>query len=256
LSNDSKETNSLFQMMSHLLNNNSNNNENKSLNDKNLKALKSSNSTDIEANKAINLTITSYILNQILTAEAKQQKLNTSLTSDSIPKDFPFKLNTKYFEDIFPDMAAKYPDTELMMNLSISGTPNLTFVDQDQIVSLIFDLSIGFAVRAQPADTIFAFKTNSTFELQFIPSTDITKLFVNIHKLEFNNSTITFECGAMTPEQIETTLNPFFDGIKDFINSNMLNNGVSIPKIKGITLNKLLLSIFGGKLNILTEPSF
>jgi len=74
--------------------------------------------------------------------------LKRTIVDKDIPASIPVRLNTKTFEEIFPNLYAKYPDMMMTIDVSAPKTPSASVVEGKIVESVFVDLGFNVVDRA------------------------------------------------------------------------------------------------------------
>ena len=183
-------------------------------------------------------------MNSLVKAYYMFYRIDLNLTSNMIPDNFPFKLNTKFFKYIIPGIYDKYPNQELNMMLKVKNQPFLKFNNDSQSIEFSAVAFIQFSLIDSPKNSIFSFNSDLFMDLNLGVNNSDSSVHFTANKLLIQNMTIVnSEFPDLDIDQLKTNLNYTFQIISRAANLFYLNKGIPIPIIKGLKIKKVIVKV-------------
>lgn len=218
---------------------------------------------DLDDSKSLKISIGDDIINNAIQHIYNQGRFNVRLDNSMIPESVPFKLNTKYLEDLLPDLYKEYPDKDFVMHIAVvNASPQFAFADKNNthigmtiLIEIILPNTTYAFLGATEEKTIFSFKSVLSIGILFPENKDHYKLILNLTEVSLSNTQIIVTSGTMTADQLQDTLNQSFSALLFMINENFLSKGILLPKVQNIDFNKNDIETSNGLLSVKVEPS-
>jgi len=198
--------------------------------------------SDSHSQEEIQIAVDTKFINNFLFYSLRNYR-NLIITNDSIPKDFPFKMNTLYFTGLIPEMYSKYPNKDLSITLEIDSMPTVE-LNSTQIITSDLVYSISYALLEDPSTTIFSLSVGSQLSLRIDSTTEDSTIHLQINSVGINDVIVMLSTfGEQSSEAIKTNLNTFLNSLSYFINNYLKINPIPIPVVKGLKFDSINIMI-------------
>lgn len=212
--------------------------------------------TSLSSADQIQIALEQNLINSIIGIALKNRR-EFVLTNDSIPKDFPLKINTLYFQGLIPELYSKYPNKDLVITIELESFPSISF-DNTQLISADINFSISFALAEDSENIIFSMSINNTLGLSIDSSKEDASLHLKIDTVQINDAfVIVSTIGDISSDDIKKNFNTFTKSLIYFINNFLRINPIPIPIIKGLKFESINVSVVDDNfLQIRIQPQF
>lgn len=180
------------------------------------------------------------------------------ITNQVIPSDFPFKINTAYFQALIPSMYQIFPDKDLAITLSLYSIPILNFNSNENLIQADFNLMIDFALLENPLDNILSISSGDTLKIFFDSTKEDESIHFQLQDIVVNNlAIITSQIGDISSDDVKKSINSFFSSFIYFVNNFLRVNPIKLPIIQGMKFESINIIITEGNLlEIRCKPDF
>lgn len=180
------------------------------------------------------------------------------ITNKVIPSDFPFKINTAYFQALIPSMYQIFPDKDLAITLSLYSIPILNFNSKENLIQANFNLMIDFALLENPLENILSISSEDTLKIFFDSTKEDESIHFQLQDIVVNNlAIITSQIGEISSDDVKKSINSFFSSFIYFVNNFLRVNPIKLPIIKGMKFESINIIITEGNLlEITCKPDF
>lgn len=158
-----------------------------------------------------------------------------NFTSENIPKNIPFKLNTVYFSKILPPLYKNYPNEELIVTILPNKAPNLHFHETNQKIDGLAFCEIQFKLLKDPSNVIFSVQTDLRVSVLLMKQAIYdNRVYFNIEEVIVFEMEIKKEIGEIDINELRDNFNIVFKMLVYGVNKAVLDDGVAIPKFGGV----------------------
>lgn len=174
--------------------------------------------------------LSDYLVNSAGFAYYDAGLLHRTITDKDLPAQFPVRLNTKTFEDIFPTLYAKYPDKMMSIEVSAPKTPSAQIVEGKLVETVVVDL--GFNVlEAAGATKAFVFTLDLVADATVRVEGNAVKGQASLAKMD-----VKLKESSIGPIDVEPCRPLFEMVVKEMVIPKVnakLEKGFSLPVVQG-----------------------
>ena len=205
----------------------------------------------------VQISIDANLINKLLQFALKNIRTFT-ITNDLLPADFPFKINTAYFQALIPEMYQKYPDKDLVIKLDIDSYPAISLNSTEEIINSELNIALSFAIKDDPDAQIFLVSTSDSLKILLDASKEDSTLHFQIKEIITNDIfVVASTIGDISADSIKTSINMFFSSFIYFVNNYLRLNPIAVPIIKGLKFDSINISVEEDNLlKIRCQPDF
>jgi len=180
---------------------------------------------------------------------------NIQITSQNIPGNIPFKINTKYFSHIIPGIYEKYPNRELIVSLTTTKQPNFFFNKENQSIEFSTQALFSFSLVEQPNVSIFSFNSDIFLDVRLGVNYSDSSIHLSLKQIVIQKMNIIYsEFPLMDIELLRSNLNFTFEIVCNAANKFYLVNGIQIPVIQGLKFKSIVIQIEDSFFTISLQP--
>lgn len=226
----------------------------------NLKSLKHSpfkNENSTTFTDEVQISLDCNLINNLMKVVTKNHT-SFVITNQVIPSDFPFKINTAYFQALIPSMYQIFPDKDLAITLSLYSIPILNFNSKENLIQADFNLMIDFALLENPLENILSISSGDTLKIFFDSTKEDESIHFQLQDIVVNNlAIITSQIGDISSDDVKKSINSFFSSFIYFVNNFLRVNPIKLPIIQGMKFESINIIITEGNLlEIRCKPDF
>jgi len=180
----------------------------------------------------------------------------TNVTSDLVPEEIPFAINTKFFKLIIPGIYEKYPDQELRINIKTTELPTFLFNKNNQSIEFTTTAMFTFSLLNDAlAKSILSFDSDVFFDLRLGANYSDPSIHLSIKNLTIlEMSIIDSEFPGLDIELLKQNLNFTFEIICNAANKFYLVKGIPLPIVKGLKFKKAVVQIEDNFFSLTIQP--
>lgn len=226
----------------------------------NLKSVKHSpfkNENSTTFTDEVQISLDCNLINNLMKVVTKNHT-SFVITNQVIPSDFPFKINTAYFQALIPSMYQIFPDKDLAITLSLYSIPILNFNSKENLIQADFNLMIDFALLENPLENILSISSGDTLKIFFDSTKEDESIHFQLQDIVVNNlAIITSQIGDISSDDVKKSINSFFSSFIYFVNNFLRVNPIKLPIIQGMKFESINIIITEGNLlEIRCKPDF
>jgi hypothetical protein len=205
----------------------------------------------------VQISIDTNLINNLLKLILKNQK-SITITNQILPPDFPFKINTAYFQALIPSLYQKYPDKDLVITIDIDSYPGLKLNTTDDVIEADLNLAISFAVLENPDEKILSISSGDLLKILLDGSQEDDTVHFQVKEIIVKDLTvIATKIGDISSDDIKKSINVFFSSLIYFVNNYLKVNPIHLPIIQGLKFESIFISIIDeGLLVVRCKPNF
>jgi hypothetical protein len=205
----------------------------------------------------VQISLDSNLINNLLKVILKNQS-SFIITNEILPKDFPFKINTAYFQALIPSMYQKYPDKDLAITISLNSIPTLKLNSTENLIETDLNLAISFALVENPLESILSISSGDTLRILFDSTKEDESIHFQVKEIIVNDlAVISSQIGDISSEDVKKSINTFFSSFIYFVNNFLRVNPIKIPIIQGLKFESINIKISDeGLLEVRCKPDF
>jgi len=196
------------------------------------------------------------LMNSLSKAFYLANVFSTDVTSELVPDEIPFKINTKFFKLIIPGIYEKYPDQELRINLKTTELPTFLFNKNNQSIEFATTAMFTFSLLNDTlAKSIFSFDSDVFFDLRLGSNYSDPSIHLSIKNLTIlEMSIINSEFPPLDIELLRSNLNFTFEIICNAANKFYLVKGIPLPIVKGLKFKKAVVQVEDNFFSLTIQP--
>jgi hypothetical protein len=176
-----------------------------------------------------------------------------TVSNDSLPADFPIKLDTKSLSAFIPGLDTAYGEVDCIVKLTILSSPTVALKSSDQSITANLELMFEFALQSKPEEIIFGFTSNEKAVVILDPKKEDKQIHFTIKTLTVSNVKITVPFGNTDPDDMAYMLN---FAIKTALKA-VGQLSIDIPTIiQGLSFDSVNVQIQDTLLDISLLPNF
>ena len=211
---------------------------------------------DPEIKDQLRISLDKNLMNDFASVGVKSMQ-NLTITNDVIPKEFPFKLNTLYFQALLPEMYERYPNKDLVIYIGFDSFPVFNLNSTDTSVDTNIILNIAFSLVEDPNNLLLSLSTNSLINVRLDSSMEDDAIHLSVKKVEMQDVMIIISVfDDLSPDQMKQNMNTFFASLIYFVNNYLRIYPIKVPAIAGINVEKINLNVIDDKyLQVKLKPT-
>ncbi len=211
---------------------------------------------DPEIKDQLRISLDKNLMNDFASVGVKSM-LNLTITNDVIPKEFPFKLNTLYFQALLPEMYERYPNKDLVIYIGFDSYPLFNLNSTDTSVDTNIILNIAFSLVEDPNNILLSLSTNSCINIILDSSKEDDAIHFSVNKVEMQDVMIIISVfDDLSPDQMKQNMNTFFASLIYFVNNYLRIYPIKVPVIAGVHVEKINLNVIEDKyLQVKLKPA-
>jgi len=188
---------------------------------------------DTVTQNMLQVILSDYLANSAGFVYLNNGNLQVNITNDEVPSWSPITLNTSDWRILLPNLYAKFPNDDMVINLVAAKPPVVVFSPTGGLVSSYGYLTAMPIVNGIPT---FAFSLNGTVQFSATISIKGNMIIPNLAYLDVDFSLYESAIGHFDTSFFDSLLNTLFaDGIVPVVNG-FLSAGFPIPIVEDVQL--------------------
>jgi hypothetical protein len=176
---------------------------------------------------------------------------NFNLTSQTIPSNIPFKLNTYYLSKVIPELYNQYPNQELILYVTLESYPMIKLINNTFLAN--WNVYIEFALLNNPNEIILSVSNEIVTDFILSDKED-SKIHFKIKDIKFESMAVVQ--GDLQVDELRTNFNLLFSTLDYFINNYIEIYGIPIPLVAGINISSMIIKVEDQFLSITVTPDY
>ncbi|NP_001088621.1 uncharacterized protein LOC495518 precursor [Xenopus laevis] len=204
-----------------------------------------------DADSAVVFAVSQFSANSAAYVHYKSGLLRANITDNMIPKESPFRLNTKSFAAFAPELPNRFPDSPpLLLQVSAQSPPEVTCQADLLTLSVSLDLQVSALYPQRPLVPVFELQADFETQINILLSEET--MGAQLALRNFSLALLHSDAGPVKVEQLQRMMSFALKGIIFPLLNKKLQNIFLIPTPL-VRLQNPTVRVFQGYLVVVSD---